>query len=166
MPIPRHKPEAGAIDCHRAEVRRYLRFLGCPEQGLDDLAQETLLAGLQRWPTGDAPLPWLLAIARNQLRKLLRDRGRRRELADVERLDSLWQEHVVEHGNPMRDALQQCLAQLAPRSRDALRMRYAEGLDRAEIAARLGLSAEGVKSMLTRVRAWLANCVERRNNDE
>jgi len=164
--IPRPSDQATAADEYGTRVRRYLRFLGCPDDGLDDLSQEVLLAGLKRWPDGNAPLSWLLAIARNQLRKFLRDHGRRRELADVERLDTMWQQHVVDHGDRMRDALRECLAELAPRSRRVLQLRYGEGLDRAAIGARVGLGAEGVKSLLARLRSWLATCIERRTNDE
>lgn len=147
-------------------MRRYLRFLGCPASSLDDLTQDVLLAGLRRWPAGDAPAPWLLAIARNQLRKLLRDRGRKRELADVERLDSLWQHHVPDGGDAMREALRACLSELPPRSRTALQLRYGDGRERAEIGARLGLGVEGVKSLLVRLRTGLARCVRRRMRDE
>ena len=155
-----------AADRHLQRVRRYLRFLGCPASALDDVAQETLVAGLGEWPTGDAPLPWLLATARNQLRKLLRDQGRRRELADVDRLDAMWQRHVPDAGDARGEALRACLAELPPRSRAVLQLRYGDGLDRAAIGARVGLGVEGVKSLLVRLREALARCIRRRCQDD
>lgn len=145
---------------------RYLRFLGCPGPSVEDTTQEVLLAGLGQWPGGDAPLPWLFATARNQLRKVLRAQGRRRELADVDRLDSMWHRHVADNGNDRHEALRACLAELPSRSRAVLHMRYGESLDRAEIGARIGLGVEGVKSMLVRLRNGLARCIRRRMCDE
>ncbi len=150
---------AAPADRHLLRVARYLRFLGCPASAVDDLVQEAALAGLRRWPDGSAPLPFLLATAANQLRKLLRDRGRRRELADVDRLDTMWQEHVADHGDGAAERLRTCLERLPPRSREALRLRYGEDQPLDAIAARLGLGFEGVKSLLARLRATLAACV-------
>lgn len=146
------------------KIRRYLRFLGCPTDSVDDLTQETLLAALQR--REPAPLPWLLAVARNQLRKALRDRGRKREVSDIDRLDDLWSRHVVDEGDVMRDALRACLERLPARSRDVLELNYSAGLTRAQVGARVGLGPEGVKSLLARLRAALAACIERRTTDE
>lgn len=145
-------------------VRRYLRFLGCASDAVDDLVQETLLAGLGRWPTGGAPLPWLLKTARHLHGRRLRTLGRRRELFDVDRLHELWIETVDDDGgDARREALRSCLEQLPQRSRTVLDLRYRERLDRAAIGARVGLGDEGVKSLLARVRAALAACVRRRS---
>ena len=166
MPLVQDQEPVVTPDCHLQRVRRYLRFLGCAPSSLDDVAQETLLAGLRQWPAGDAPLPWLLATARNQLRKLLRDQGRRRELADVDRLDLLWQRHVPDAGDAMSEALRACLAELPARSRAVLQLRYGDDLDRAAIGARVGLGVEGVKSLLVRLREALARCIRRRCEDD
>jgi RNA polymerase sigma-70 factor, ECF subfamily len=158
-------PLPGVVDA-LTSVRRYLRFLGCPTGELGDLAHDALLAGLARWRPDELPVPWLLATARNLLRQHLRARARRRELHDVERLDAAW---TANGGDDAAGALArvvaECVAQLPERSRAALTMRYGDGLARDGIADRLGLSAEGVKSLLARVRAALAECVRRRNGD-
>lgn len=153
------RTDADAADQQLRRVARYLRFLGCPAAAVDDLVQETLLAGLRAWPEGSAPLPWLLATARNQLKKLLRDRGRRRELADVERLDGLWQRHVADAGDAVAERLRECLRRLPPRSHEVLQLRYADDLALAEIAKHFGIGVEGVKSLLARVRRALAQCI-------
>lgn len=148
-------------------VRRYLRFLGCARDAVDDLVQETMLAALGRWPHDVAPLPWLLATARNLHRHRLRALGRRRELHDVDRLHRLWVDAVDDDGgDARRDALRACLQELPSRSRTVLDLRYGEQLDRAAIASRIGLREEGVKSLLARMRAALAACVGRRLRDE
>lgn len=148
-------------------VRRYLRFLGCRDDELADLAHDAMLAGLARWPAEELPVPWLLATARNLLRKHLRTQRRRRELHDLERLDREWLETAGDDAAvAMAAALRECVEGLPARSREVLELRYGEGLDRVAIAARVGLGEEGVKSLLARVRAALAECVRRRTGDE
>ncbi|MCR9248590.1 MAG: sigma-70 family RNA polymerase sigma factor [bacterium] len=157
MPIDTLTPAAKT-----QRMRRYLRFLGADHDAAQDLAQEALLAGLHQWSDGNAPLAWLLGTARNLFRKQLRTVGRRRELVDADRLHELWQQHVVDDGESERAALRECLANLPERSRQVIAWRYGEGLPRDDIANRLGLGSEGVKSLLQRVRTALGDCVRRR----
>ena len=51
---------------------------------------------------------------------------------------------------------------IAGRSREVVRLHYAEAKPVAEIATKLGLSVANVKVMLHRVREVLRTCVERR----
>ncbi len=148
-------------------VRRYLRFLGCERAALDDVAQETLLAAVRHWPAGESPLPWLFTTARNCLRQHWRKRGGAREIADVERLHTMWVEQAGDDaGETQRQALRDCVAGLPARSRRLLQLRYEQALDRPAIARELGLGVEGVKSLLDRVRDALAACVKRRIHDD
>lgn len=168
-PVPDARGAAEAADALPAvaaalrSVRRYLRFLGCREDELADLAHDALVVGLARWPVLELPVPWLLATARNLFRRQLRVQRRRREQHDLERLEAAWAEQARDGtGEAMASALRECLAALPARSRDVLTLRYTEGLDREEIGARVGLGAEGVKSLLGRIRDALALCVRRR----
>lgn len=145
-------------------VRRYLRFLGCDWSLAEDLAQDAVLAALR---TGHAALPWLLTTARNGYRMHLRQRGRRREVDDLDALHAQWLEVAGDDGAEARRlALQACLRQLPERSRRALELRYGDQGRRAAIAGELGLRPEGLKSLLTRVRLALAACITRRMNDD
>lgn len=156
---------APALDVAAAlrSVRRYLRFLGCRDDELADLAHDAVLAALARWSLSDLPLAWLLATARNLFRRHLRRQRRRRELFDLERLDRTWVEQAGDDaGAAMAAALRECVAMLPARSREVLALHYGDGLAREAIAARVGLRSEGVKSLLARVREALAVCVRRR----
>ena len=92
---------------------------------------------------------WLIAIAANEARQAIR-RGRRVMLVDIS-------EDVV--GADATDAdqtielvdLQRVLRSLNPDERSLLAMRYAAGLDSADIARQLGMSASGVRSRLARL---------------
>ena len=147
----------------RQRLWRYLRFLGCSSDLADDLAQETLLAARAHWHTAAPALPWLCTCARNLLRMQLRRSGRRREHCDLEALHAAWIQLCPEDGGDARLlALRECLHALPARSRAALQLRYGTDADRSAMAAALGLSAEGIKSLLARVRQVLADCIERR----
>lgn len=144
-------------------VRRYLRFLGCDPDTLDDLAQETMLAAAKSFGDRLPSLPWLLTVARNALRGHLRRRGRRREVHDLDRLHSMWVEQVHDDGGDAQHAaLRECLRELPPRARLAVDLRYREGLSHRRIGSLLGLRAGSAKSLLHRLRVTLGECVRRR----
>src|SRR5262245_33653425 len=109
------------------------------------------------------PLPWLLTAARNAFRMHLRRHGRQRECDDLDALHADWCAVAGDDaGDERLAALRACLQDLPPRARRALELRYAEDADRRAIGNELGLGAEGVKSMLERLRTALAACVQRR----
>ena len=63
---------------------------------------------------------------------------------------------------PDLSALAECLETLAPRSREALTLRYRDSRPRDEIAKSLALSEDGLKSLLQRSKLVLKECVERK----
>ncbi|MGE3175274.1 MAG: RNA polymerase sigma factor [Planctomycetota bacterium] len=156
-----------ATDAHVAaaatQVRRYLRFLGCSRDALDDLVQETMLAAVRHFEGAAAPQAWLWTTARNGLRQLLRRQGRQREVPALDRLDERWREQIADDGGErQKEALRRCLDALPRHARAAMALRYGDGLSRGEVGRRLGLGDEGAKSLLARVRRSLADCIERR----
>jgi RNA polymerase sigma-70 factor (ECF subfamily) len=158
-PLPAATP-AWAVTA-RARLWRYLRFLGSDAALADDCAQEALLAALGQFGNGEPPIAWLLTTARNALRMHLRRAGR--EVADLEHLHTQWVEVAGDDGADARVlALRACLGELPARSRRALELKYGDDASRAAIGRELGLGDEGVKSLLVRLRAALAVCVQRR----
>jgi RNA polymerase sigma-70 factor (ECF subfamily) len=145
----------------RARLWRYLRFLGCAADLAEDFAQETLLAALRTFAGNEAPIAWLCTTAKNALRMHVRRAGR--EIADLEHLHAQWVEVAGDDGADARVlALRACLGELPARSRRALELKYGDDASRAAIGRELGLGDEGVKSLLVRLRAALAVCVQRR----
>jgi len=146
-----------------ARLRRYLRYLGCPADLADDLVQEALLAAVRNFAGKEPPLPWLCTSARHLFGMHLRQKGRRREIADLEHLhDAFVEQAGPDGGDAALAALRLCLQELPERSALAIELAYRQGQDRKAIGRRLGLGSEGVKSLLVRVRAALALCVRRR----
>jgi RNA polymerase sigma-70 factor (ECF subfamily) len=138
------------------EARRYL---DCREDA-EEVAQEALLRAWRKrsaCATPD-PLPWLLAITRNEA---LRRLGRHREApledppdhsdpAASEQLDTA----------PARIDVRAALAELRPDERSLLKMRYAEDLTQPAVADALGVPEGTVKVRLHRLRKRLQERLE------
>ena len=166
-PDPPGAPDEQALAAVPRRVARYLRFLGCDRADVHDLVQETMVAAVGAFAQREPPLPWLLTVARNALRMHFRRHARRREVPDLDRLHELWVEQVRDDGgDAQRDALRECLRRLPERSRLLVHLRYRDGMSREQLAARLGLRAQGVKSLLQRVRSALGECIRRRLGDK
>lgn len=125
-----------------------------------DLAQDAVqLAWQVAWRKlgalrdSDRLRPWLMAIAANEARQLLR-RQRRRMVTTIEVADV-----ASSRADPAQDPalidLQQTLVRLAPDDRALLGLRYLAGMDATEIGQALGLSSSGVRSRLSRLMAQL-----------
>jgi len=98
--------------------------------------------------------PWLMAVAANEAKQLLRRRGRRqlREIAIDPDLAAL---ATGIGGDPATRAaeldLANALARLDPDDRTIVALRYAAGLTSAEIGGAVGLSPAGVRTRLARL---------------
>lgn len=159
-------PEATVVRLvqrHQAEVWRYLRFLGASTELADDLTQETFLQLLRtRFEERDdaATTCWLRTVARHLYIKSFRRPPF--DLAEVEPLEAVWQGFAQDDGGDEQlERLRACVQQLSGRARDALRLHYEERRSRRDIAERLGIGEDGVKSLLRRTRELLRSCVER-----
>lgn len=155
---------AALVRAHQAEVWRYLRFLGATPELADDLCQETflqLLRGRCRDQGEAARRGWLRTVARNLFLKS----SRRSPMAalEVEQIEALWAAFARDDcGSAHLHALRTCLDELDGRAREAVRLQYEERRSREDLGLALGLSADGVKSLMRRVRTALRACVERR----
>jgi RNA polymerase sigma-70 factor (ECF subfamily) len=58
-------------------------------------------------------------------------------------------------------SLGRCLEQIHSRSREALRLRYAEDLAVTEVAVKMNRTSNAVSQLLFRARQWLIECVKR-----
>lgn len=93
--------------------------------------------------------PWLVAIAANEARQLLR-RRRARPVVDISA--ALDRHRAGDPADRIETVdLARALARLAPDDRALLALRFVAGLDSTEIASQLGLSASGVRSRLARL---------------
>ena len=79
---------------------------------------------------------------------------------DLAQLEASWEEHG-ELFPKYLEALQHCLAELDRREQAAVEQRYRLGWSRQRIGEALGLSTDGVKSLLQRIRNRLRHRIER-----
>jgi RNA polymerase sigma-70 factor, ECF subfamily len=154
------------IRTHQHMVWRYLRLLGADPHEADDLMQDTFVCfarGQQRGELLHSPPAFLRGIARNLL-FAARRRSRRQVPTQAygDALDALAGADPEAFADHRIDALRQCLQQLPERARQAIELHHVDGLSRRDLAARLGLGDEGAKSLLSRARDLLRQCVDRR----
>lgn len=110
---------------------------------------------------------WLQTAARLKSLEALRKTSRTPTAigdAVLEALDPHWKSLWESESDETLEDLKRCLERLPPRSRDALRLRYAENLKSGEIGRRLGLKSATVYQFLSRVHRTLMECIERRRH--
>jgi RNA polymerase sigma-70 factor (ECF subfamily) len=75
-------------------------------------------------------------------------------------LESRWAEPDGGGWSDRAEALDRCVGGLADHARDLLRLRYANGMTAAAIAAKLSRTAAAVYQSLSRIHRALRECVE------
>lgn len=147
---------ARIVGAHHDDMAR-ICFVIC---GDADLAQDAVQAA---WPIAwrklgtlrdpDALRPWLMSVAANEARQMIR-RQRRHPVVEIEVAD-----FGSQSGDPARDPaladLALALRGLAPEDRALLALRYVAGFNSTEIGRAIGKSPSSVRSRLARVLARL-----------
>ena len=138
-------------------IYRFLvRLAGRPDVA-EDLHQETWIAAARHAPrlAADTDLAaWLFTVARNKhhsWRRSAAAEASRREAASAEAETA-----AVDQAVDARRDLERALASLPAIHREILVLIGCEGLETAQAAAVLGLTAEAVRQRLARARAALA----------
>jgi RNA polymerase sigma-70 factor (ECF subfamily) len=151
-PPPEGSPDLDRLLEHRPFLESLTRRLAEDEHEGADLAQETWLAALTRPPGSDAALrSWFGTIARNVLFQTARSRGRRqrreRAAAQDEHVDSA---AVAADRNLERRRVADAVLSLPEPHRQVLLFRFYESLGPTEIASRLGIPMETVRTRIRR----------------
>jgi RNA polymerase sigma-70 factor (ECF subfamily) len=137
---------------HRAWVRSVARALVADPNDADDVEQETWLAALAHPPRHAASLRgWLGAATRNVARKLGRGETRRgrHELAAPTRPDAAPAADLVAEAE-LQQRIGRAVLELDEPFRSTVLLRHFDGLPPREVAARLGVPVETVRSRLRR----------------
>ncbi len=132
----------------------------------EDILQNTAIVCMRKMSAYDQQRPfaaWAIGIARLEVLASKRSVSRsflsfRSDLVDA--VGEACEELAEREGETL--ALHRCLDQVSGRAWEALRMRYDAGLEPAAIGAQLGMAAGAVRVALTRTRAALRTCIERR----
>jgi len=134
--------------------------------GDTDLAQDAAQAA---WPIAwqklaslrdpDKLRPWLVSIAANEARQMLR-RLHRDRVVSIE-VAVIRSDHADPAWRSSDDELVSAIRRLPEEDRTLIALRYVSGFDASEIAPILGLSPSGVRTRLSRVVARLRQEVDR-----
>jgi RNA polymerase sigma-70 factor, ECF subfamily len=146
----------------------YSRAICGDYHAAQDVVQETALIAYRNlnhlFPEADFAI-WLRAIARRQALTA------RRQLTRVSLVgDELIEQVYADPGplteGPRQVALADCLERLSGRMAHAIRARYFQGADLAEVARTLDMNVSAVKQLLYRARLWLQTCMGKRLAEE
>jgi RNA polymerase sigma-70 factor, ECF subfamily len=145
-----------ARDRCRREADRYLR----DPVAAEDVVQEALLRawrGRSSCATPEAPIPWLLAITRNEALRWKARTGHDRDTLDPHALAAVVEDGTADPAETATDRvwLRTAVARLSAPDQRLLRMRYERDLTTAQIAERLGTPEGTVKIRLHRLRTRL-----------
>ncbi len=160
---------AAIVTEHQRVVRSYLARLSPDPATADDLAQDVFLEAfqvLQRIDPNRDLRSYLLGIARNRARMAWRKQYSRREVTGDALFEAL-ETHAIalpstEQLDQRLDDLRACLARLAPKALQVFRLHYRDELRCDEVAERLNMTAGSIRSILTRGRDALRQCIETR----
>jgi RNA polymerase sigma-70 factor (ECF subfamily) len=148
------------------EVRGFILALMPNMSRADDIFQETFLTVSRKaadFQPGTNFLAWACTIARFKVMEAGRKRPAELQPLSDEVLESL-SAVAPEPADEDREMqlLNACLEELHPHTRRAMELRYEQGHKPAEIARRLGWTADSVYVVLSRARAALRDCVARK----
>jgi RNA polymerase sigma factor (sigma-70 family) len=145
---------ASIVGAHHEDMRRVCVVV----VGSEDIAEEAVeVAWSKAWrKLGSVRDParlraWLVSIAVNEARQLVRSRSRRAMVEiTVERLDNETGDDPTSRSIGAID-LRRALARLGPDDRALLAMRYVAGFDATELGYATGRSASGTRARLARL---------------
>lgn len=151
------------VQRHVAGVFRFARCLGADRDLAEDLVQEAFVVA---WRKGKLGLPEraLAAYLRRsvQLLWLERRRDRARDEAAIAALAlQQWETEVDGDGSELVAAMRACVQRLRGRAARAIDLAYHQGDSRESIATALGMTPNGVRTLLARTRTWLEQCIRR-----
>ena len=158
----------GIVDRYQAQVWRIVAYAMRDNAATEDMVQQIFVSaflGLGRFDRTRDLGAWIRTVARNRVRRYLRDTVRHRRRR---RLYEQWlhtqkpeQESHTERMEAQLLALERCKQKLAPPAAVAVEMRYGRAHSYESIAATLQRTVPATRQLLTRARAALRRCMQR-----
>ena len=129
---------------------------------LDEAGYTTVLQAWDFRP-GSNFLAWARTIAKYEALQLARDRAKAPTSLSPDVIEQL-STTAPDFDNPDErlGMMRECIETLAPRAKEVIQLRYAKALEPVEIADRMKLAIQSVSVMLSRARASLRKCIERK----
>ena len=156
---------------HQAAISAYIWTGVANFHDAEDVLQQVAADAVRRFDHYDPSksfLSWAIGISRFKIVDYYRSRNKMASVFDETALEMLAVSYAAGERelDGMKDALTHCMKQVKPKVRTVLEMRYLQELKPAEIANRMGTTANTISVALSRVRKSLANCIQRRTAGE
>jgi len=153
---------------HTSHMRGFIVALLPDLSQVDDVLQETFLTVTAKAEAFDASrdfVAWACGIARMKVREAGRKSARQWRPLSAEVLDALAASAPMDDLADERLAmLPECIAKLGAQGRRVIDLRYQQAHKPEEIARRLELGVDSVYVALSRARAAIRQCIERRRS--
>ena len=157
--VPQPEDASALYRDHGRAIRTWLASQLRDPTVVEDLCQETFVAALRRGlPAEGSPGAYLFGIARNKVRKHLRDRKTTAALP-AEAPAAVPGPTEALGAEEQRARVRAAVAGLEPTLREVIRLRYEGGLNYREIADRLGVPHSTVQGRLKRARIALRDAL-------
>ena len=162
----RHRPFLRQFTSNEAAIRAYVRRLVPSRADADDIMQEVSVVLWEKLATfrvdGDFRA-WAFGVARFEVLAWLRDKGRDRLVLSEKAVELLGSEMPGDtfHFERQREALDQCIEEVAPAQRDLLMQAYQPGSRIGTLARAHGRTEPGMYQWLYRVRKLLLDCIRK-----
>jgi RNA polymerase sigma-70 factor (ECF subfamily) len=145
----------------------YLNALMPDFQEAEDLLQNVAVVLLRKFPEYDCQRPfigWAIGIAKREVLMARRRHARNFLCYQTELLERISEayEELLPELDERSLALGECMQTVKGRAGLLLRLRYYEALRPSAIARRVGMAVVAVRVMLSRTRAALRDCIERK----
>jgi RNA polymerase sigma-70 factor, ECF subfamily len=149
------------------DLRAFIGSLVRDFQARDDIFQNVALTLWEKYADYDPARPfgaWARGFAARKILHEARGAQRFPAIFPAETLQAILEayDRSEREATPRREALDHCLEKLPTKTREILALRYNEELSSGGIGLRVGASVAAVHQTLSRARAALAECIERR----
>ena len=148
---------ADAVSAHQGRLECFIRAMTGNPEAARDILQDTnvvLLRKAGEFRPGSNFTAWAFRIARFEIMAWRRKAGRSRLVFDESALERIAEtaEHEDDFYLARVEALRECLKRLPARQQEAIRRRYLEGWDVADLARDMGENPNAVSQLLFRAR--------------
>lgn len=151
---------------NQGKLRGYIFSATRDYHATEDILQEIAIVVAKKASVYDADrpaLPWFMGIARNQIQRHYRAKGKESGNVSYELLEDfvpLFASYEMEEISERQVALKKCVDMLPQKQRHIMQMRYVDELDCSQISKTLGRSIQGIYGLLKRMKSGLRKCVE------
>lgn len=151
---------------HVSAIRGFIEAFVPDFNRAEDVLQEcflTVAAKADAFREGSDFLAWALAIAKFKVLESLRQPWAKVCSLSPEVIKTLSADAPMDDSTDnSQTLLQECMEELSPRAKEVIELRYGEACKPAEIARRLQWTPQSVYVALSRARALLRDCIERK----